>query len=495
MDFSVTGTTLLVALLSTLLTAWFLKSIWPQTGRLPPGPPALPIIGNLFQLDIRAPHKSLVKLSEQYGPVFTFWFSGYPAVVVCGTEAVREALVTHGHDFSGRYLFPILERISGGYGILFSNGERWKQLRQFTLSTLKNFGMGKKPIEERIQEEAQFLVAEIRNEKEKPFSTDVMFRCAAANIICSIVFGDRFEYKDKKFLQLMNMLDENTRVFSSPWLQLYNNFPNIMDMLPGPHKRVFQNMVEMRSFMNEIIESHKQTFEKDFPRDYIDSFLAKIDEEKHKPDSQFIAKNLEMASTNLFLAGTETTGITLGWALQFLVKYPEIQEKIHHEIDDVIGTFRRPTIKDRASMPYTDAVIHEVQRNIDIAPMGLPRMATDDIEFRGHLIPKGTFVIPVLSSVLNDTNCWETPELFNPNHFLDDKGGFKMNDGFMAFSAGKRICLGESLARMELFLFLTTLLQNFVFKSVINHKDIDTSPLKSGILMVPHLYKFCAVCR
>ncbi|XP_051899997.1 uncharacterized protein LOC127586235 [Pristis pectinata] len=495
MYLSDTGTTLLLLLLSTLLIVWFFKSNQPQKVGLPPGPPALPIFGNLFQLDIRSPHKSLIKLSERYGPVFTFWFSSYPAVVVCGVEAVKEALIGHGHDFSGRYLFPFIKMFSDDYGIISSNGERWKKLRRFSLSTMRDFGMGKRSIEEKIQEEAQFLVTAIRNKKENPFHPDFLLRCATSNIICSIVFGERFEYGDKKFLMLMEVIAENAKILSSPFVQLYNNFPKIMDLLPGPHQKIHQNMATLKSFMGEAIQSHRESFQKDSPRDYIDSFLSKMEEEKHKPDSEFFLENLVMTSISLFLAGTETTSTTLRWALQFLTKYPEIQEKIHHEIDEVIGASRRPAIQDRARMPFTDAVIHEIQRNIDLVPMNLPHMAIENVKFRGYLIPKGTFVLPVLSSVLKDANHWETPELFNPNHFLDEKGCFKTNEGFMAFSAGKRICLGESLARMELFLFLTTLLQNFVLKPVIDRKDINTSPVRTGILAVPHVYEYCAVCQ
>ncbi|XP_043536595.1 uncharacterized protein LOC122542683 [Chiloscyllium plagiosum] len=495
MDSSNPATTLLLALLSVLLLLWFLKSKRPQYGRLPPAPPALPIVGNLFQMDIKAPHKSLIKLSKQYGPVFTLWFGGTPVVVLCGFETLKEGLIERGYDFSGRYLLPILKKVSDGYGIAFSNGERWKQLRRFSLSTLKNFGMGKRSIEERIQEEAQCLVTAIRNKQELPFNPDFLLRCAVSNIICSIVFGDRFEYEDERFLTLMERTEGISNAFSKPGVQMYNNFPKIMDFLPGSHHKILQNMADLKTFVNQMIQSHRGSLQKDFPRDYIDSFLIKMDEEKHKPDSEFIDENLLMSVINLFLAGTESTSTTLQWAIQILVKFPHIQEKIYQEICEMIGSYRRPAIEDRAKMPYTDAVIHEVQRYIDLVPMNIPHMATKDVEFRGYLIPKGTFVITVLSSALKATSQWETPDSFNPNHFLDENGCFKQSESFMAFSAGKRMCLGASLARMELFLFLTTLLQNFVFNSITDHEDIDISPATSGILVKPHVYKFCAISR
>ncbi|XP_041035171.1 cytochrome P450 2C42-like [Carcharodon carcharias] len=495
MDLNDPGSTLLFAFLSILFVVWFLKNKQRQKGRLPPGPPALPILGNLFHVNLKAPHKSLIKLSEQYGPVFTVWFGTYPAVVLCGFETIKATLIERGHDFGSRYSLPIFEKLSGGYGIIDSSGERWMQLRRFSFSTLRNFGMGQKGIEERIQEEALFLVTAFRDKKEDPFNPDFLLKCAASNIICSIVFGNRFEYGDKEFLSLLEMMAESSQIFNSPWLQLYNNFPKIMDFLPGPHKRIFQLVASLKKFLNKNIQSHKESFQKGFSRDYIDSFLIKMDEEKHKLDSEFNDKNLLMSTMDLFMAGTETTSTTLQWTLQILAKYPQIQEKIHHEIEEVIGSCRCPASEDRAKMPYTDAVIHEVQRYIDLVPMSLPHMASNDIEFRGYLIPKGMLVIPVLSSVLKGTNQWANPESFNPNHFLEENGCFKNSESFMPFSAGKRKCLGESLARMELFLFLTTLLQNFVFNPVIDRKDINFSSVSSGILNLPRMYKFCAISR
>ncbi|XP_038642102.1 cytochrome P450 2C15-like isoform X2 [Scyliorhinus canicula] len=482
-----------------MATSKRVKVLWhflqPWKGRLPPGPSALPILGNLFQVDRRAPQKSLIKLGEQYGPVFTIWFGSRPAVVLCGQDVVSEALIERGHDFSGRYLLPVFRKLTNDYGIAFSNGERWKQLRKFTLSTFRNFGMGRKSIEERILEEAQFLVTAIQNKKDTPLSPNFLLRCAASNIICSIVFGDRFEYEDKRFLTLIELFAENLKILSGPWLQLYNNFPTIVDFLPGPHKKLFQNAKDLMNFIKQVIQSHKESLQKDFPRDFIDCFLIKMEEEEHKHDSEFVHMNLLWTIMNLFLAGTETTSTTLQWAIQILAKYPQVQEKIHGEIDEVVGSCRRPTVEDRAKMPYTDAVIHEVQRYIDLAPMSLPHAVTRDVEFSGYLIPKGTYVVPLLSSVLKGTSQWETPEEFNPNHFLDENGDFKKSESFMPFSAGKRICPGESLARMELFLFLTTLLQNFVFKPVIDRKEIDISAVISGFSAVPNDYEFYVISR
>ncbi|XP_032760983.1 cytochrome P450 2C55-like [Rattus rattus] len=154
-----------VLVLVLTLSSLLLLSLWRQSfgrGKLPPGPTPLPIIGNILQIDVKDISKSFTNFSKIYGPVFTLYFGPKPTVVVHGYEAVKEALDDLGEEFSGRGSFPIVERMNNGLGIIFSNGTKWKELRRFSLMTLRNFGMGKRSIEDRIQEEASCLVEELR---------------------------------------------------------------------------------------------------------------------------------------------------------------------------------------------------------------------------------------------------------------------------------------------------------------------------------------------
>lgn len=172
-----------------------------------------------------------------------------------------------------------------------------------------------------------------------------------------------------------------------------------------------------------------------------------------------------------------------------------LAERVQKEIEQVIGSHRPPTLDDRAKMPYTDAVIHEIQRLGDLIPIGLPHMVTKDTQFRGYIIPKNTEVFPILSSALHDPRYFETPNTFNPGHFLDADGALKRSEGFMPFSLGKRICLGEGIARTELFLFFTTILQNFSIASPVPPEDIDLTPRESGVGNVPPSYQMRFLAR
>ncbi|KAM4695599.1 cytochrome P450 2G1-like [Rhinophrynus dorsalis] len=494
MELTAFGTLFLALLISFIL----IYSTWDKLYRrrnLPPGPTPLPVIGNMLQIKKGELVKSLMQLSEKYGSVYTLYFGSRPVVILCGYQAVKEALIDQGEEFSGRGQLPSVDRVYQGDGVIHSNGEQWKNLRRFSLLTLRNFGMGKRSIEERIQEEARFLIEALKKQKQVPVNpTDILLQ-AISNVICSVVFGNRFEYENLEFLKLLNHFNKIFQKMSSTWGQLQDMIPAIMNHMPGPHKKIdklFQNLLD---FVSMRVKLNQETVDHSSPRDFIDCFLIKMKQENQSPTSGFDLRNLLMTVVQLFFAGTETVSSTLRHGLLILVKYSEIQAKVHEEIDRVIGQNRCPNIEDRMNMPYTDAVIHEIQRFSDVIPLNVPHTVIRDTKFRGYTIPKGTDVYPLLCTVLRDPTQFATPDKFNPGHFLDYKGNFKRHDAFVAFSTGKRVCAGESLARMELFLFLTNILQNFTLKSQKNFTDADIMPKMTGFANVPITYEISFVPR
>ncbi|NXU49267.1 CP2K1 protein, partial [Turnix velox] len=463
-------------------------------GKIPPGPRPLPIIGNMLIMDMKRPYRTMLELSKTYGPIFSIQIGLKKMVVLSGYDMVKEALVNQADAFAGRPKIPVVEEAGEGRGVIFSDGEHWKVMRRFTLTTLRDFGMGKKAIEDRVVEEYECLSEVIEAQKGKPLEMTMMTNAAVANVIVSILLGRRYDYEDPIFKKLLSLINENIRIFGGPPLTFYNTFP-FLGFLVKDRKTFHQNVREVNAFTKVNFLERLQVLDRNDQRTFIDSFLVKQQEENGKANGYFSNENLFQVVRNLFAAGMETTSSTLRWAILLMMKYPEIQRKVQVEIEQVLGS-NPPRTEHRTKMPYTDAVVHEIQRFANILPLNLPHETTTDVTLKGYFIPKGTYIVPLLTSVLRDETQWEKPDTFYPEHFLDANGKFVKREAFIPFSAGRRACAGENLAKMELFLFFTRLMQKFTFYPPpgVSTSDLDLTPA-IGITTPPVSHKVCAMPR
>nr|XP_028603689.1 transcription factor 20 isoform X6 [Podarcis muralis] len=388
--------------------------------RYPPGPVSLPFIGTILQIDFHNPHVSFTQLSKKYGNIYSlqnFWTN---VVVLNGYKAVKEALVHKSEDFADRPFFPIYKQL--GYGEV-------------------NQGQS--------------------------FNPHYLINNAISNVICFLTFGNRFDYEDKKFQSLLHYLELSMKEEAGLLPQVLNSLP-FLTHIPGLIQKAFCHQKKLMDYLGELVNEHKETWDPSSKRDITEAFLEEVEKRKGE-NSSFNYQNLPLMIGDLFSAGTETTTTTLRWGLLYMILHPDIQSKVQEEIDAVIGRNRSVTLEDQANMPYTRAVIHETQRFGDIVPAGILHRAYRDTEVEGFFIPKGTTIVTNLSSVLKDETMWENPHQFWPEHFLDANGQFVKREAFIPFSAGRRICLGEQLARMELFFFFTSLLQRFTFHIAEDH--------------------------
>ncbi|XP_014648829.1 PREDICTED: cytochrome P450 2D14-like [Ceratotherium simum simum] len=322
-------------------------------------------------------------------------------------------------------------------GVIFARyGRAWREQRRFCVSTLRNFGMGKKSLEQWVTEEASCLCAAFADQAGRPFNPNALLNKAVGNVIASLTFGRRFEYNDPCFIKLFDLVDEQLKESSGLLAQVVNAIPVLLH-IPGLVDKIFPAQRAFMALLNELVAEHRMTRDPaQPPRDLTDTFLDEVEKAKRNPETSFNDENLRLVVADLFFAGMVTTSTTLAWALLLMILHPDVQRRVQQEIDEVIGQARRPEMGDQTHMPFTMAVVHEVQRFGDIIPLGLPHMTSRDIEVQGFLIPKGTTLFTNLSSVLKDDTVWKKPFRFHPEHFLDAQGRFVKQEAFMPFSAG-----------------------------------------------------------
>ncbi|KAI7794518.1 cytochrome P450, partial [Triplophysa rosa] len=405
-------------------------------GRTPPGRRPFPFVGTLPYF-IKDPMGSARSI-HHYGEMATEYLGRQPVIILNTVQITKEALVQEASTFSGRPTLPLIDWITNGLGIIMVTfGHSWRQQKKFALNTLRHFGLGRKSVEERVLEESSYLVAEMLKAEGMAFDPQHAVQNAVSNIICSIVFGDRFEYDNKHFAYLLNILNENFMLTGSPVGQMLNLVPFIKHF-PGPHQKILQNSSELMAFIRKKVKEHRQTLDPENPRDFIDAYLLEIEKQKIHEDSTFHDENMVMSTSDLFLAGTNTTTTTIRWGLIFLTENTEVQERCHEEIVQVLGYDRQPSMDDRDKLPYTYAAVHEIQRCANIVPFGVVHATTQPTKLRGYDIPKGTMIMTNLTAIFSDKKHWKSPDTFNPENFLDENGHFYKPEAFIAFSVAIR---------------------------------------------------------
>ena len=230
--------------------------------------------------------------------------------------------------------------------------------------------------------------------------------------------------------------------------------------------------------------------------DIVQAFLTEIERKKSQGvvDTTMDDANLLSSVLSLFNAGTETTTNTIVFAVLYMINYPEMQAKLYQEIIDVVGMDRSPDVSDKSKLKFLSAFIMETQRFAGVVPLGIDRLATSDIQLGGYTITKGTSVMVNFDCALRDVSAWGDPDVFRPNRFLDDKGSVVVKKDFLPFGIGKRNCLGEGLATMELFIFISALVQKFEFLPE-NEAELPTIEPDVGVSRVAKPFKIRAIPR
>jgi cytochrome P450 len=466
---------------------------------LPPGPTRWPIVGNLVQLAMlkkKAPYEMMLDMGEKYGPIFSLQIGMAYQVIFNDFETIKDTLASEA--WADRYIdgWILVRSFGKPNGLLFGNGESWKELRRFSIRTLRDFGFGRQKGQDVIMEEELTDLVNRLNERlveEKGvINMCQFFNISVLNILWSMMAGERFSHDDARLHKLVRGISNAMRMMSVgnnimmayPFLRHYT----LRFTERGQQRQELMTTVH-KQFKDILAERRALGYYKEDQRDFIDVFLKEIDDHRtqNAKTNYYTDDQYSVCTLDLFAAGSETTSSTLEFALLYMILNPKVQEKVQEEIDRVVGRNRIPNPQDKPNMPYTEATLLEVQRFANIVPMTVRAPNTDTV-VGSYRIPKGSLGVFNLYSVHMNPKIWNDPEKFKPERFLDASGKNIINTQYLLpFGFGKRICLGEVLARATLFTYFATFMQKYTFSKDPANPELSIIP-QGGMTQCPQPY-------
>ncbi|XP_006749671.1 cytochrome P450 1A1 [Leptonychotes weddellii] len=487
----ISATELLLASAVFCLVLWVVRAWQPRVPKglkSPPGPWGWPLLGNVLTLG-KNPHLALSRLSQRYGDVLQIHIGSTPVLVLSGLDTVRQALVRQGEDFKGRPDLYSFTLITDGQSMSFSpdSGPVWAARRRLAQNALKSFSIASDPgslsscyLEEHVSKEAEALLSRLKEQMAEvghfdPYRYVVV---SVANVVCAMCFGKRYDHDDQELLSLINLNNEFGEAVASG--NPVDFFP-ILRYLPNPALDFFKDLNKrFYSFMQKLVKEHYKTFEKGHIRDITDSLIEHCQDKRldENANIQLSDEKIVNVVLDLFGAGFDTVTTAISWSLLYLVTSPNVQKKIQEELDTVIGRARQPRLSDRPQLPYLEAFILETFRHGSFVPFTIPHSTTKDTSLSGFYIPKGRCVFVNQWQINHDQKLWGDPSEFRPERFLTLDGTINkaLSEKVILFGMGKRKCIGETIARLEVFLFLAILLQQVEF-SVPQGTKVDMTPI------------------
>ncbi|CAL2043683.1 unnamed protein product [Caenorhabditis brenneri] len=461
-------------LFTSAVLAWLVVRQYQKVARLPPGPVSLPLIGNLPQIIYYLWRtggivSTLDLFRKRYGNVFTLWVGPVPHVNIADYETSYDVFVKNANKYAEKFHAPMFRELRKDIGILTSNGEHWQEMRRFSLFTFRNMGVGKDLMEMRIMEELNARCADIDKKAINGVTTTQaaeFFDLTVGSIINSILVGKRFEEHNKEeFLKIKQSMDASFETFSPfdmtvpVWFLKYF-FPRRFEQMRDNQETSKDFAAKEAMKRIEDIKAGKYVIDENNLQDYTDAFLLKIQKDGESYD--FNTESLRTMILDLWITGQETTTTTLISGFNQLLLHPEVMDKARTELMKITENGSRPlSLADRASTPYLNAMIGEIQRHASILNVSFWKYNLEPTYMGGHPVDSGALVTAQLSALHVNETVFKNPQEFDPERFIRDE---KLLQKVIPFGLGKRSCLGESLARSELFLIFGNLLLRYKFK-------------------------------
>lgn len=438
-----------------------------RSAKLPPGPKALPLIGNLHQVS-ELSHQTLWDMAKKFGPIMYLQMGAHPLVVVSSADAAQEFVKVQDKAWSGRPTTISGKIFSNNYRNIVHapNGPHWRHMRKicttelFTPKRLESF---RTP---RTEEFSQMVRSVYEDSVEgKPVKLTVKLGHLATNNITRMLLGKRFfgtdvagQMEAHRFKELIfKLFHVSTTVMVGdflPWLKWTTDasgYPRLMRKVKS----------DMDAFLQEFLDV-KKSGSATVGEDFVDLLLAQPNE---RGDGRLDDDAINGVIQDMLLAGTDTSSNTVEWAVAELVRHPDCMRKLQAELDAVVGTARILSETDIPNLPYLQAVTKEILRLYPPAPLDLPHESTEATTVWGYEFPAHTQLFVNLYAIQRDPAIWDHPDEFDPDRFtarpeVDMKGN---HFGIIPFGAGRRQCPGMPLGILFVQLGIARLAQSFDF--------------------------------
>ncbi|KAI7733769.1 hypothetical protein M8C21_015232 [Ambrosia artemisiifolia] len=470
----------LIILSAVLLFFLFLlptRRFLSKTRPLPPGPPGLPIIGNLHQLDTSDLSDYLWRLSKRYGPLMSLRLGHVHTLVVSSAEMAKEIMKTNDLVFCTRPILTGQQKISyDNKDIALSPyNEYWRQMRK--ICTLHLFSMKQVNSFRSVREEEVFdMINRMKTQSSMKqivnLSDDAME--LTSNIICRVAFGKRpSAYNNRKEgTRISELMSEFQEVLTNFYYRDHFPLMGWLDKLNGSIARLEKLFKNLDEFYQEVIDEHLNQNQPNKMEDDMVDILLKLKQDYANDLSFDHVKGVLM---DILSGGTETSASTVVWAMTLLIKNPDSLKKAQQEVRNAIGMKGKVEEDDLYKLNYLKAVIKETLRLYPVLPLLIPRESRDRCVLEGFEIPKKTLVYINAWAVGRDPKCWERPEEFEPERFMDSSVEYKgTNFEWIPFGSGRRGCPGLLLGATTVELALSNLVYSFDWELPEGTKYIDT---------------------
>ncbi|WCJ31328.1 Cytochrome P450 81Q32 [Euphorbia peplus] len=462
----------------------------------PPSPPALPLIGHLHLLKLPL-HHTLRNLSQIYGPVISLQFGYRPVLVVSSASAAEECFTKNDIIFANRPKFILGKFLAYNYTTLVQApyGDHWRNLRR--VSTLEIFSTHRLNVLRSIREdEVRRLVKNLSSCSLQDFAKVNMtsrFQNLSYNIMVRMISGKSYygdEISNEKEAQYFRELLKEALS--------HGGTSNPRDLLPflnwidgGRYEKKIINIAKrLDDVYQRLIDEIRNKEGNSESKNTMIHHLLSLQEVEPEYYTDQIIKGLIQV---MLFAGTDTSTITLEWALSNLLNNPSILKKARDEIDSKIGQQTLLQEHDLPKLPYLHNIISETLRLYPAAPLLVTHMSSDDCTVSGYDVPGGTILLVNAWAIHRDPKIWDDATSFKPERFDGKEGEGYKSFGLIPFGLGRRACPGSGLAQRVVGLTLGTLIQCFEWEKV-SGMEVHMGEGKGGFT-IPKALPVEAMCK